>query len=100
MVAAPAKEGARYSATVKCQAQRWRGYLSIRRAALTEPNTRLVRPGETRRVRRRSGYVCLKRVISPADPFTWSLSATASSSLVRPGCSAFGSRSVAINVQV
>ena len=47
-----------------------------------------------------SGYACLKRVISPADPFTWSLSAAASSSRVRPGCSAFGSRSVATNVQV
>src|ERR1700730_5917682 len=43
---------------------------------------------------------CRNRVTRPAEPFTWSLRAAANSSRVIPGCSAFGSRSVAIRVQV
>jgi len=39
---------------------------------------------ESRCIQRRSGCACLKP--APADPFTWSLSAAASSSRVRPGC--------------
>jgi hypothetical protein len=39
-------------------------------------------------------------VTRPAEPFTWSLRAAANSSRVMPGCSAFGSRSVAIMVHV
>ena len=43
---------------------------------------------------------CRNRVTRPAEPFTWSLRAAANSSRVIPGCSAFGSRSVAIMVHV
>ena len=50
---------------------------------------------------RRPSYVgWRKRVTRPAEPFTWSLRAAANSSRVMPGCSAFGSRSVAIMVHV
>jgi len=45
-------------------------------------------------------YLCPNRPISPEAPFVCPLSAASSSSRVRPGCSAFGSKSVAMSVKV